>query len=194
MKNSTLKLRSSLKGLLSLFIVQGCTSLNSNNDSLNENISNGTVQIEKHSKEQKEYNRKEKGNFKKKIVTDIEREIQYLTMDLLAKLNEKNIKKTIIVSPITLADEMPSEFIQVREHITYLFINELFEFGFPVIESQNKRSSELTLESNISLYQGSYIINTYIKSTDSGQIQSMAKSILATNLLEQLEDGVRVLR
>jgi len=126
---------------------------------------------------------------------EIEREIRHITMDLLAKLKVYNTNESIMVTPVTLAEQIPFNFHQVREHIVSLFMNELFDFGFSVIPYQKEINiSDLTLDTHISQYQGSYIINVYIKNRASGYIQSTAKSTLAKNLVEKLEDGVRVLR
>jgi hypothetical protein len=201
MKNSKLY---SISSLFILLIVQGCTSFNTKNDKSDLNITNRSdnelmtkdeTQIEIYNSSQDTHHKNIKKDSKNELVSEIEREIQHLTMDLVAKLKKLNVNQSIVVMPVSLSSQMPSSFSEAREHIASLFINELFEFGFPVaVYQKEQKISDLTLESHISLYQGRYIINSYIKSTASGYIKSTAKATLSTNLLEQLEDGVKVLR
>ena len=125
----------------------------------------------------------------------IKNEVKRITLKLLSKLDVLDGNKSIIIEPITIADKMPSKFTEVRNQIEFLLINEMFEFGIPVMDySRKNKGSDLILQSHLSLYQESYMLSTFVKSRASGEIKSAAQIPLDNNLLEQLKDGVRVLK
>lgn len=71
----------------------------------------------------------------------------------------------------------------------------MFKFGIPVMDySRKKANSDLILQSHLSLYQESYMLSTYVRNRASGEIESTAQITLANNLLEELQDGVTVLK
>ena len=113
-------------------------------------------------------------------------------MDLLAKLKNR-LTQSIAISPINFADESPTDFTPVEELISSLLMKELSEFGLSVIGSNNtKEITDLLLDTKISYYRNRYLINCYIKKSDSKYIEAMAQTFLPVILLEPSKDGIRI--
>ena len=185
-----------------VFVIVGC-SIFENNDTekkrkqkpATQTVIKGETQLEKYARLRAENNKNLKSNLPSEQAKKIKNEVKRITLKLLSKLDLLDGNKSIIIEPVTLADKMPSKFTEVRNKIEFLLINEMFEFGIPVMDfSRKNKGSDLILQSHLSLYQESYMLNTFVKSRASGEIKSAAQILLENNLLEQLKDGVRVLK
>ncbi|MBU2969680.1 hypothetical protein KO527_10010 [Pseudoalteromonas sp. C2R02] len=185
-----------------VFVIVGC-SIFENNDTEKKRkqkpatqvVIKGETQLEKYARLRAENNKNLKSNLPSEQAKKIKNEVKRITLKLLSKLDVLDGNKSIIIEPITIADKMPSKFTEVRNQIEFLLINEMFEFGIPVMDySRKNKGSDLILQSHLSLYQESYILSTFVKSRASGEIKSAAQIPLDNNLLEQLKDGVRVLK
>jgi hypothetical protein len=155
----------------------------------------GETQLEKYARLRAENNKNLKSNLPSEQAKKIKNEVKRITLKLLSKLDVLDGNKSIVIEPITIADKMPSKFTEVRNQIEFMLINEMFEFGIPVMDfSRKNKGSDLILQSHLSLYQESYMLSTFVKSRVSGEIKSAAQISLDNNLLEQLKDGVRVLK
>lgn len=185
-----------------VFVIVGC-SIFENNDTEKKRkqkpatqvVIKGETQLEKYARLRAENNKNLKSNLPSEQAKKIKNEVKRITLKLLSKLDVLDGNKSIIIEPITIADKMPSKFTEVRNQIEFLLINEMFEFGIPVMDySRKNKGSDLILQSHLSLYQESYMLSTFVKSRASGEIKSAAQIPLDNNLLEQLKDGVRVLK
>lgn len=185
-----------------VFVILGC-SIFENNDTEKKRkqkpatqvVIKGETQLEKYARLRAENNKNLKSNLPSEQAKKIKNEVKRITLKLLSKLDVLDGNKSIIIEPITIADKMPSKFTEVRNQIEFLLINEMFEFGIPVMDySRKNKGSDLILQSHLSLYQESYMLSTFVKSRASGEIKSAAQIPLDNNLLEQLKDGVRVLK
>ena len=185
-----------------VFVILGC-SIFENNDTEKKRkqkpatqvVIKGETQLEKYARLRAENNKNLKSNLPSEQAKKIKNEVKRITLKLLSKLDVLDGNKSIIIEPITIADKMPSKFTEVRNQIEFLLINEMFEFGIPVMDYYRKnKGSDLILQSHLSLYQESYMLSTFVKSRASGEIKSAAQIPLDNNLLEQLKDGVRVLK
>lgn len=185
-----------------VFVIIGC-SIFENNDiekkrkqkPATQVVIKGETQLEKYARLRAENNKNLKSNLPSEQAKKIKNEVKRITLKLLSKLDVLDGNKSIVIEPITIADKMPSKFTEVRNQIEFLLINEMFEFGIPVMDfSRKNKGSDLILQSHLSLYQESYMLSTFVKSRVSGEIKSAAQISLDNNLLEQLKDGVRVLK
>ncbi|WP_042143055.1 MULTISPECIES: hypothetical protein [unclassified Pseudoalteromonas] len=185
-----------------VFVIVGC-SIFENNDiekkrkqkPATQVVIKGETQLEKYARLRAENNKNLKSNLPSEQAKKIKNEVKRITLKLLSKLDVLDGNKSIVIEPITIADKMPSKFTEVRNQIEFLLINEMFEFGIPVMDfSRKNKGSDLILQSHLSLYQESYMLSTFVKSRVSGEIKSAAQISLDNNLLEQLKDGVRVLK
>ena len=185
-----------------VFVIVGC-SIFENNDMEKKRkqkpatqvVIKGETQLEKYARLRAENNKNLKSNLPSEQAKKIKNEVKRITLKLLSKLDVLDGNKSIVIEPITIADKMPSKFTEVRNQIEFLLINEMFEFGIPVMDfSRKNKGSDLILQSHLSLYQESYMLSTFVKSRVSGEIKSAAQISLDNNLLEQLKDGVRVLK
>ena len=185
-----------------VFVIVGC-SIFENNDMEKKRkqkpatqvVIKGETQLEKYARLRAENNKNLKSNLPSEQAKKVKNEVKRITLKLLSKLDVLDGNKSIVIEPITIADKMPSKFTEVRNKIEFLLINEMFEFGIPVMDFSTKnKGSDLILQSHLSLYQESYMLSTLVKSRVSGEIKSAAQISLDNNLLEQLKDGVRVLK
>lgn len=185
-----------------VFVIVGC-SIFENNDiekkrkqkPATQVVIKGETQLEKYARLRAENNKNLKSNLPSEQAKKVKNEVKRITLKLLSKLDVLDGNKSIVIEPITIADKMPSKFTEVRNQIEFLLINEMFEFGIPVMDfSRKNKGSDLILQSHLSLYQESYMLSTFVKSRVSGEIKSAAQISLDNNLLEQLKDGVRVLK
>lgn len=185
-----------------VFVIVGC-SIFENNDiekkrkqkPATQVVIKGETQLEKYARLRAENNKNLKSNLPSEQAKKIKNEVKRITLKLLSKLDVLDGNKSIVIEPITIADKMPSKFTEVRNQIEFMLINEMFEFGIPVMDfSRKNKGSDLILQSHLSLYQESYMLSTFVKSRVSGEIKSAAQISLDNNLLEQLKDGVRVLK
>lgn len=185
-----------------VFVIVGC-SIFENNDMEKKRkqkpatqvVIKGETQLEKYARLRAENNKNLKSNLPSEQAKKVKNEVKRITLKLLSKLDVLDGNKSIVIEPITIADKMPSKFTEVRNQIEFLLINEMFEFGIPVMDFSTKnKGSDLILQSHLSLYQESYMLSTFVKSRVSGEIKSAAQISLDNNLLEQLKDGVRVLK
>jgi hypothetical protein len=180
--------------LLALWGLQGCSSSSVDQKPIDTLVNE--KQINKEVARLKKYNRLQRQNkdnieHESELFSKMERKIQYLAMDLFAKLN--NRKESIEVSPVTLSDKISFENIEVRGHINSLLINELIDYAFPVVS--HNTGSQLTLFTHLSqgIYQkNGYILTSFIKDNTSGEIKSSAQIKLEDNLIKDLKDGVNI--
>jgi hypothetical protein len=180
--------------LLALWGLQGCSSSSVDQKPIDTLVNE--KQINKEVARLKKYNRLQRQNkdnieHASELFSKMERKIQYLAMDLFAKLN--NRKESIEVSPVTLSDKISFENIEVRGHINSLLINELIDYAFPVVS--HNTGSQLTLFTHLSqgIYQKhEYILTAFIKDNTSGEIKSSAQIKLENNLIKDLKDGVNI--
>jgi len=178
--------------------LQGCSIFESkNNDSKSVNLLNNRV-VTNETKIEKYQRLKTLNthliNTSDKLFVKMERKIQNMTMDLLSKVNDQN--ESITVAPVSISESINSTYTEVRSHMASLFINELMDFGFPVMAYQDEvKVSKLALHSYLSkdIYNdNSFLLIAYIKDTTTGQIKSTAQVQLETNLIVYSKDGIQV--